>query len=127
MSAWNEWTRLLLVNPDLRKVYLTGRRDFDELEGDEKYVFHQLMTLRYTLLVRQFNRGRQINDRESLESAKGILLEQFASEASHAVWWRRHRTEWRPAFIEFVDDTLQEHEKGLAAQMSSNHKLTNGE
>ena len=111
MSAWNEWTRLLLVNPDLRKVYLSGSRDLNGLERDEKYVFNQLMTLRYTLLVRQFYRGMQLNDREAIDGAKGILLEQFSYEPSHADWWRQHRTEWRPTFREFVDKALQEHEK----------------
>lgn len=111
MSAWNEWTRLLLVNPDLRKVYLSGSRDLNSLERDDKYVFNQLMTLRYTLLVRQIDRGMQLNDREAIDGAKGILLEQFSYEPSLADWWRQHRTEWRPTFREFVDKVLQDHEE----------------
>jgi hypothetical protein len=113
MSAWNEWSRLLLVNPDLRKTYLSGSRDLGSLEEDEQYVFHQLMTLRYTLLVRQFYRGKQLNDQEALDGAKGILLEQFSSEPSLADWWRQYRTEWRPGFREFVDAAVQEYDETL--------------
>ncbi len=111
MSAWNEWSRLLLTNPDLRNVYRNGSRDLDSLDEEEKFVFHELMTLRYTLLIRQFHRGVELNDQESLDGVKGILLQQFSFEPSGADWWRQHRSEFRPAFRNYVDEALTGYEQ----------------
>jgi hypothetical protein len=111
-DGWNEFSRLLLTNPDLRQVFRNGGQDLDSLGADEKFIYHQLMFLRYTLLVRQFYRGVKLKDQEALEGAKGILLEQFSDEPSLADWWQQHWLEWRPAFRNFVDEALTEHEKG---------------
>ncbi len=112
MGAWNEFSRLLLLNPDLRQVFRNGSQDLDSLGADEKFIYHQLMMLRFTLLIRQFYRGVMLKDQEALDGAKGVLLEQFSYEPSLADWWRQHRVELRPAFRNFVDEALTEHEKG---------------
>jgi hypothetical protein len=111
LDSWNDWTRLLLSNPDLTDVYLRGSEDMGELHTQELFVFNQLMIFHYTILLRMFIRGRELKDRESLEGARGILRDLFSDQPTAADWWRRYRNGYRASFREFVDGVLREHEE----------------
>lgn len=105
MQAWNEWSRLLLMNPSFDDVLNRGSHDLAGLNNAERRVFNHLMILRNTILIRQVGRGTQLNDRESLESARGLVRVTF-TQPGVADWWRINRDGWRPEFRDFVEESL---------------------
>ena len=46
---------------------------------DEKFVFGQLMTLRFTIFTRMYIRGTELKDRDSIDVVEGMLRDQFYS------------------------------------------------
>ena len=105
MQAWNEWNRLLLLNPGFDDVLNRGSLDLAVLSHDERRVFDHLMTLRNTILIRQFRRGTQLNDREALVSAQSLVRVIF-SQPGVADWWRKNNGDVRPGFRDFVEESL---------------------
>ena len=109
LDAWNSWTVMILSNPEVRDIFFRGIRDMNSLNEDERLIFNQIMIFRQTILVRSFTRGRQLNDRQSLATTRGLLGDMF-DEPGTVQWWRKYRNGWRLDFREFVDGALAEHE-----------------
>ena len=109
LDLFNDFNRLLLTNPELRDVWIRSRGDPGEFSADDLFIYAHLMTLRFTIFARMFVRGSELNDRDSLEAAGGLLRDQFL-QPNAAEWWRRSRGGWRVPFREFVDDVLHEQE-----------------
>ena len=106
MTAWIEWSRLLLENPDLRTVYRKGGNDFGALSEDEKFVFGQLMATLNNILLKQFHRATQLNDTETLKSTRNIVGGLYSSNENMKVWWQNNGSSWRQDFREFVNEAV---------------------
>lgn len=110
LDLFNDFNRLLLTNPELRKIWIRSRGELSDFDDDERFIFGQLMTLRFTIFARMFVRGTQLKDRDSLDALRGLLSDQFSSHPNASKWWQRSRTGWRTTFREFVDRMLPDQE-----------------
>ena len=124
LDLFNDFNRLLLTHPELREAWLHGQANLSDLNSEERYMFYQLMTLRFTIFTRMFVRATELKDRDSLDALSGALKDQFSDQptspspgqvgSSAIIWWRQSRGGWRMPFREFVDEILHDHERNSA-------------
>ncbi len=56
---------------------------------EEKFIYGQLMTLRFTIFTRMYIKGTELKDRDSLDVVEGMLRDQFSHHPNAAYWWRK--------------------------------------
>ena len=102
-AALSEWSRPLIEDPDLCRVFFAGVEDVTSLQDDERTRFFMLC---YTYL-RMFEEMHHQFRRGSLESevwdgyARNYGL--YAKAPGMQIYWKARREYFNPAFRDFVE------------------------
>ncbi len=107
IESGNGIRELLILHPDVAKLFLTGLGNFSELERLEKLRFGML--LRNMLSSLQGAYIRQLSAREDPNDSTGIagVVDSILINPGVREWLARNSPDWRPEFQAFVAERLR--------------------
>lgn len=106
IESANRMRELLILHPDLAELYLRGMKDFDSLDGGDRFRFDMLM--RNVLIAFQgaFLRQRWFDSDPLRFAGAGKLLDSILTSPGTRAWLEQGEFDWRPEFRDFVDERL---------------------
>jgi hypothetical protein len=107
IESGNNIRELLIVNPDIAKLFLRGMHSFHALEGDEKFRFGLLLRNLFSSAQGAYIRQISVNhDPRHVEGLADVIDSMLVNRGVQE-WLKESRPDWRPEFREFVDERLQ--------------------
>ncbi len=106
IDSGNGIRELLILNPDLAKLFLKGLESFNGLDGLEKFRFGLL--LRNMFSSAQGGFIRQLTVRHNPQDSEGIggIIDGILANRGAREWLEKNTPDWRPEFRKFVDERL---------------------
>ena len=106
IESGNGIRELLILNPDVAKLFLRGLESFRALETEEKLRFGMLM--RNMFSATQGAYIRQISVRQNPLDSEGIgeVIDSLLVNRGAQEWLEKTTPDWRPEFRNFVDSRM---------------------
>jgi len=106
ITSGNRAREMLILNPDLSEVFLTGLRKYQNLNPSEKFRFGMLLRNLFSELQGAYVRQLSVeHDPLSFEGTAGVV-DDLIRNAGVREWLAKNAPDWRPEFREFVEQRL---------------------
>ena len=106
IESANRTRELLILHPDLIELYLRGMKDFDALDGGDRFRFDMLMRNVMISFQGAFLRQRWFESDPLRFEGAGKLLDSILGSPGTRAWLDQGEFDWRPEFRAFVDERL---------------------
>ena len=107
IESGNRIRELMIVNPDIATLFLTGLKDLDALSGADKLRFEFLLRNIFTSFQGGYIRHRLIgNDPEEFRGV-ARMIESILERPGARRCLEKMDTDWRPEFRAFIDERIK--------------------
>ena len=110
---------LLILHPDLVELYLRGMKDFESLDGGDRFRFDMLMRNVLISFQGAFLRQKWFDSDPLRFEGAGKLLDSILGSPGTRAWLEQGEFDWRPEFQAFVDERLARAKRRAAENKAS--------
>lgn len=119
VESANRVRELLIVNPEITDVFLSGLRDYSGLEARDRFRFDQLMRNVMASFQGSYLRQRAYDtDPRGFEGA-GRIVDTLLRSPGVRDWLAQGEFDWRPEFESFVLERLEAAKRSAAKRDDS--------
>lgn len=106
IESGNRIRELLILNPDLTELLLSGFKSYEDLSGPEKFRFGMLLRNIFSEMQGAYVRQLSVeHDPLEFEGSARVIDELLVNRGARE-WLEANEPDWRPVFKEFVDQRL---------------------
>lgn len=106
IDSANRMREMLIVNPDIAELFLKGLRDFEALQGADRFRFEMLLRSVFTAFQGAYIRHLSIGDDPAEFKGVAQMIESMLENPGARRCLEQADTDWRPEFRAFVDERI---------------------
>lgn len=111
---------MLILNPDLTRLFLSGIKSYDGLEAADRFRFDLLLRNTMTAFQGAYLRHLSIGGDPLDFQGTGRLIESILDNPGTRTWLERSEFDWRPEFRQFIKERLSNLDDRVGEPAASN-------